>query len=90
MTHDTEALRGLTGWLAIETAPTTPDCYHDLPGDAREGLGFAISSETDQIEYLVWWKYVGNGCSETTHWMRKPDGPPAGRQALADREGGTC
>jgi len=75
------SIQPLTGWLAIETAPKAPDCYHDLPGDARDGLGFATNSDTGNIEYLVWWKYVGNGCSETTHWMRKPLPPvPAGRE----------
>lgn len=63
-------------WRPISTAPNPDDSYADLPGYAREGVGFAKHEDTEEMLYLVWWKYRGGGVSEATHWAPIP-APPA-------------
>lgn len=77
---------GADAWRPIETAPSEPDCYHDLPGASDSGLGFATNADTGEIEYLLWWERTGHSSSIVTHWHPKLAGP-TGRAALAGRGG---
>lgn len=70
-----ETVEASMSWQAIETAPSEPDCYHDLPGASDCGLGYATNSDTGEIEYLLWWECTGHSSSIVTHWRPNPVSP---------------
>lgn len=69
-------------WQPIETAPKGEDFYSDLPGDGNEGVGYAKSADDDRMLFLLWWKDIGNGYSETTHWQLLPAPPGPTTEAV--------